>query len=154
MVTIAGNSINVISYLTALIVAFSAFLGLSFELAIPPAASAATAAPAANVAPVAASSRLLAPTKLSQSRARPRSASPAVASARGRASSFGGGGATATGPGEFWARDSRCGDERFLRARKMGVYRNSPWLLSLDDRNRWSQCDSCPSSDDGHPFVS
>ncbi|CAN0068889.1 unnamed protein product [Scytosiphon promiscuus] len=58
--------------------------------------AAAPAPAAAVVAPVNPTSRLLAPTKVSQGRARPRSASPAVSSARGRASmgSFGG------GPGE------------------------------------------------------
>lgn len=49
---------------------------------------------AVAVAPVAATSRLLAPTAVSQGRARPRSASPAVSSARGRSSVGGAGGAS------------------------------------------------------------
>ncbi|CAM9360266.1 unnamed protein product, partial [Ectocarpus sp. 12 AP-2014] len=72
-----------------------------------PAAAAPTpadAAPAPAPAPVAVaavdpSSRLLAPTKLSQGRARPRSASPSVSSARGRASTGGFGGPGGSGPG-------------------------------------------------------
>ncbi|CBJ33181.1 hypothetical protein Esi_0438_0010 [Ectocarpus siliculosus] len=75
--------------------------------AAPPAPADAAPAPApVVVAAVDPSSRLLAPTKLSQGRARPRSASPSVSSARGRASTGGLGGPGGSGPGH---RSQACG---------------------------------------------
>ncbi|CAM9629717.1 unnamed protein product [Ectocarpus sp. 6 AP-2014] len=67
--------------------------------AAPAPADAAPAPAPVVVAAVDPSSRLLAPTKLSQGRARPRSASPSVSSARGRASTGGLGGPGGSGPG-------------------------------------------------------
>lgn len=66
-------------------------------------AAAPAPAPAVTVAPLDPSSRLMAPTKVSQGRARPRSASPAVSSSRVRSSMGGGGfgGPGGPGPGTF-----------------------------------------------------
>ena len=73
----------------------------SFVCSVAVASEAPAQAAAPAVAAVAPSSRLLAPTAVSQGRARPRSASPAVAAARGRASvgGFGSGPANAGNSG-------------------------------------------------------